>query len=188
MQVIPADYHHTLFSVADVVPWSLQEKILNTPWLDLPWQREKYQEHWSRRKVDDSLLPWIDEWHSAIEKAIDKFSQTTRVQAKYTFVTAWWVDEPGFTVDIHTDGGLPGSMQIFWIGQPNLATEFYYDQQAQQPRLQQQFVPNTGYIMLNIPSNKTGEHVLAWHGMPNPVPENEFRLCSYSQIQPLNMI
>jgi hypothetical protein len=44
-------------------------------------------------------------------------------------------------------------------------------------------VPNTGYIMINQP-DETGYRKLLWHAMLTEVPEDSFRLTSYSWMTP----
>jgi hypothetical protein len=80
---------------------------------------------------------------------------------------------------MHTDGEMPGSMQLNWIGTGDLGTAFYWYKDPAAIRYQTTFEPNTGYIMINS-SDDTGYRPLMWHAMLNPVPANSFRLTSYS--------
>jgi hypothetical protein len=91
----------------------------------------------------------------------------------------FWVDSPGFTIDMHTDGHLCNVMQLYWIVPgTEYGTGFYFYKNKNYLLYQFQSIPNTGYIMLNH-LDPDGSQPLHWHGMFNPVPDNCFRLSSY---------
>ena len=46
MQITPVDEYNNLFEVKDIMSPELVEKVMSTPWLDLPWIRQEGQEHW----------------------------------------------------------------------------------------------------------------------------------------------
>ena len=185
MQITPVDQDNNLFFVEDVFPQSLVDQIISTDWLALPWQQQQGQESLSRRRIKNQSLTWNSEWDScckelwpAIGKSIGcKLSSYQSNGNNYG--TAWWVDEPGFTCPIHTDGEMPGAMQLIWIGNANLGTTFYNYKNPNTIRHQFVVAPNTGYIMINSPDHN-GYRKLQWHGMLNPVPNNLFRVSSYS--------
>jgi hypothetical protein len=184
MQITPVDEYKNLFEVRDAFPQSLVEKILFTPWMQLKWQREKGQEHWLRRRIVESELPWINEWNASILEIWPMIEQTIGLPLNHASGTAWWVDEPGFTVMPHTDGSLPGAMQITWISDNSgLGTCFYHDKSQTQLRRRFMSEANVGYIMINF-ADKSGYNHLHWHSMMNPVPEGTFRLSSYTLIHP----
>jgi hypothetical protein len=97
-----------------------------------------------------------------------------------TYGTAFWVDEPGFVCDLHTDGAMSGSLHLSWIG---TGTSFYWHKDHTTPRYQVPALPNSGYIMINQ-VDSTGFRKMIWHGMLTPVPENTFRLTSYTWLTP----
>lgn len=184
MQITPVDEYRNLFAVRDVFPQSLVEKILFTPWMHLKWERMMSQETWLRRRIIESELPWADEWNAAIVKLWPELAAGIGHELSWPRGTNWWVDEPGFSVGVHTDGPLPGAMQITWISDhPGLGTCFYHDKAKTKIRYHFQAEPNAGYIMINF-SDSIGYTHLNWHGMEHPVPAGTFRVSSYSLINP----
>jgi hypothetical protein len=93
--------------------------------------------------------------------------------------TVFWLDEPGFICGLHTDGTMPGSMQIVWQG---TGTTFYWYKDPDSVRYQMPATANTGYIMLHA-NNRTYQKLL-WHGMLTPVPKDTFRVTSYTWLNP----
>jgi hypothetical protein len=179
IKITAVDPDNNLFQVEHVMPDQLVQKILNTPWLDLPWQKQSGQESWPRRKIDNNALTWIDEWNVECSRLWHAIEKTTGTKMGPYQSTAFWIDEPGFTCNMHTDGEMPGSMQLNWIGTKDLGTAFYWHKDTASLRYQTTFEPNAGYIMINK-ADDTGYRRLIWHAMLNPVPANSFRLTSYS--------
>lgn len=184
MQITPVDSDCNLFRVTDMFPQSLVDKILATDWLNMPWTRQPGQESWARRRVMDQDLPWNDEWVTWINALWPQIEAAYGQPIHHYVGTAWWIDEPGFTCSMHTDGELPGSLQLTWIGaHENLGTTFYWNNSPFDVRYQTPVVPNCGYMMKNL-EDSTGYRKLLWHAMLHPVPENTFRLNSYTWISP----
>ena len=185
MQITAIDQEQNLFIVSNMAPPDLVHKILATDWMSLAWQRQPGQEGWSRRRINHTEISWIEEWHAYCNGAwADIALHTGHDMAPY-YDTAWWVDEPGFCCSMHTDGEMPGAMQLTWHStSPNNGTAFYWSNNGKQLRHQFPCVPNTGYIMINK-SDKTGFRKLLWHAMLEPVPAETYRLTSYSWINPL---
>ena len=185
MQVTPVDSYNNLFHIVDVFPQHIVDAVLATDWLNLPWQRQEGQESWARRKIDNLALPWITQWDNYFSKIIPQIEHELgkKLHAYQSIEgtgTAWWVDEPGFTCPIHTDGEMPGAMQLTWIGADSrLGTTFYHYKNPTTIRYKFPMQPNAGYIMINSLTSEGARH-LQWHGMLHPVPLNSFRLCSYS--------
>lgn len=185
MKIRPVDQEPNLYFVEDVMPQSLVEKILSTPWLDLAWQRQPGQEHLPRRSINDDALPWALEWDLACHALWGQISSSIGFKLADYGSTAWWLDEPGFVSHVHTDGEIPGAIQLYWIGaRVDLGTTFYWykDQASQRHQFPMQL--NSGHVMINRP-NQDGYRNLLWHGMLTPVPRNTFRLTSYSWIVPV---
>jgi len=184
MQITPIDSELNLFQIKDVFSQELVQQVLATDWENLPWQEQVPGQFRPRRKIQNSAIPWITEWNDAcnnlwpvIEKALG-----TKIQCYQG--TSWWVDEQDYINELHTDGMLPGSMQVYWIGAvPNLGTAFYHYKNVESIRHQFVMTPNSGYIMFN-PEDANGFKKLLWHGMLTPVPQNTFRLTSYTWIIP----
>ena len=181
MQITPVDQDHNLFAVTDVFPQTLVDKIISTDWLALPWCRQEGQESWPRRRIENQSLPWNSEWDQICQKLWPVLEQSIGYKMANYQGTAWWVDEPGFTCDMHTDGEMPGAMQMTWIGDVNLGTSFYHYKNSNALRHQFEVSPNTGYIMINRPT-QDGYRKLQWHAMLTPVPANQYRISSYSWI------
>jgi hypothetical protein len=184
MKITPIDCYNDLFYIENIVSNTLVEKIINTPWMSLAWDRQEGQSHMNRRRIPNSELEWIAEFDQAVVSHKDQIIQSCGIQDFWYLSTGFWVDEPGFDCKIHTDGTLPGAIQISWIGNIDLGTTFYHDEQGTQTR--QRFIscPNQGYLMINLPANNGTRH-LQWHGMTNAIPADTYRVTSYSWITPV---
>ena len=184
MQITPVDQDNNLFAVTDLMPQSLVDKITQTPWLSLTYNIEPSNRD-LRRRVHNSQLSWIDEWHECINQAWDSIvAQTGCDHLEYfnldSSATGFWIDMPSYTCPMHTDGELPGAIQMYWIGpSKDLGTTWYHYKDPNTIRHSFKFKTNTGYIMINQ-QNPNGYRKLQWHGMLTPVPDNSFRVSSYS--------
>ena len=179
MKIIPVDSENNLFKVENVVSNDLVAKVMSTNWLDLDWERQEGQETWSRRRIKNSSIPWIDQWDQemlvgwwpVIKTAIGK-------ELQYYRGTAWWIDDPGFICPMHTDGAMPGAMQLTWRGP---GTTFYWENDRSTVRFQTPEKINAGYLMINLPE-KDGTRKLQWHAMLTP--SNSYRVTSYTWTPP----
>ena len=178
MQITAVDSENDLFSVQSVFADDFVKEILSTDWLSLPWRRQQGQESWARRLIDETAIPWIDRWHQLLKQQWPEISRQLNMNLDHYMGTAFWLDEPGFTCGIHTDGMMPGSMQLIWQG---TGTTFYWHKNSSTLRYQVSDVANAGYIMLH--TNNQIYQKLLWHAMLTPVPENTFRLTSYSWLK-----
>jgi len=180
VQITPVDSDNNLFVVFDLIPQSLVMQILSTPWLDLKYTLQDGNRQ-LRRQILDDQLPWIQEWHNSIEQQWKNIVEHTGCNHLKYAGTGFWVDQATYTCPIHTDGELPGAMQLYWIGiNPDIGTTWYhYRDQPDQIRHSCKFVTNSGYIMINQPETN-GYRRLQWHGMLTPVPNNSIRVSSYS--------
>jgi len=179
MQIIPVDQDCNLFAVTDLIPQSLVDKILKTDWLSLTHTLTEGN-RLLRRQVHNNQLSWINEWHNCIHQAWENIVKETGCHHLNYADTGFWIDQETYTCPIHTDGELPGSMQMYWIGADrNIGTTWYHYKDQNLIRYCFEFRPNTGYIMINKPADN-GYRKLQWHGMLTPVPNNSFRLSSYS--------
>ena len=185
MFVSSVDNFNDLFQIQNFVPEYLSTQILSTPWQDLPYESAYKQSSWARRSILSENLPWIEQWHDHIYSIWkDLEHQVGRPLEDYHKDTVWWLDEPGFICNIHTDGELEGSLQMYWVGNTNLGTTFYNFKNKHKIRHQFDFVPNCGYVMMNM-ADSNGYRHLQWHGMLTPVPENTYRLSSYTLVRPV---
>ena len=180
MQITAVDQDHNLFAIIDLVPQSLVDKILETDWLSLEHTLTEGN-RLLRRQVQNNQLPWIDEWHDCMRQSWQSIVEQTTCNHLNYADTGFWIDMPTYTCPIHTDGELPGSIQMYWIGaDTNIGTTWYHHKnQLDHTRHVFKFIPNTGYIMINQPE-PNGYRKLQWHGMLTPVPDNSFRVSSYS--------
>ena len=178
MQIISIDNENNLFKVEDLLTQDLVEQVLATDWLNIPWQRQEGQENWARRRLENSALPWADQWDQQLSQVWNDIAKAVGVELQPYYGTGFWLDEPGFTCGIHTDGEMPGSLHMTWIGP---GTAFYWHKDSSTLRYQVASSPNSGYIMINC-ADETGYRKLLWHAMLTPV-EN-FRITSYTWITP----
>ena len=182
MQITPVDRDHNLFAITDLIPQEIVEKITQTPWLSLKYQLEEGNRN-LRRRIFNDQLSWINEWHDCIMQAwtaIEKETKCVHLECQNTDSTGFWIDMPTYTCPMHTDGELPGAIQMYWISScQDLGTTWYHYKDPNMIRHSFEFKPNTGYIMINQP-NRDGYRKLQWHGMLTPVPDNSFRVSSYS--------
>lgn len=180
MQITPVDQELNLFCVENIFPQSIVDQVLATDWMSLPWQRQEGQELWPRRRIHENAIPWIAQWHAHFESIWDQLGQQLGINIQPYQGTAFWIDEPGFTCSMHTDGEMPGSLHLTWRGP---ATEFYWYKDPSTIRYRALSCPNCGYIMINQ-ADTTGYRRLLWHAMPTPVELNTFRLTTYTWITP----
>jgi len=187
MKITPLDDANRLFAISEIFSEELVAELLALDWPNLPWHDSEGQEMWLRRSIITDFEPAIIKANAVIAELHSYIEHVCQVEFKYSTnqgSTVWWYDEPGFDVPIHTDGELPATMQIFWTApSTTLGTCFYNTKRQHDLKKAFDFVPNTGYIMLNGP-NPDGSQPLQWHGMLNKVPPGTFRLTSYTTFGP----
>lgn len=184
MQITAVDHYNDLFIVDSVFPQHLVDCVLHTDWINLPWSPQQGQESWSRRRIHSEAVPWFSQWEQCLQDQWSDLADRLGKKLKNYQGTAWWVDLPGFTCSIHTDGEMPGAMQLTWIGAPLLGTTFYHYKDANTVRHQFDMQANSGYVMINS-ADPQGYRHLQWHGMLEPVPVNSYRLTSYTWLTEL---
>jgi hypothetical protein len=172
MTITPVDERPDLFYVEDVYPQELLEQMTEQYALSAPWRREDMQADWLRRRLDNTEL--VNEFDSYIKSCASTIEQAINFPVLYCD-TGFWLDEPGFTVSRHVDNaGVAASMQVYMWNNPALpGTAFYSDSEV---RRQFEYKQNTGYLMINGPTQQ--------HGMTASVPDNNYRLCSYTWFYP----
>lgn len=179
MFVNAIDNENNLFRVEHAVSEELAMQVMATDWMALPWQRQEGQENWARRRITDSDIPWIDQWHGELNDQWAVIEQSVGRKLHPYSGTAWWLDEPGFTCSMHTDGEMPGSMHLTWQGP---GTAFYWHKDPATLRYQTLAQPNAGYIMINQ-ADAQGYRQLLWHAMLTP--SDSYRITSYTWIHPI---
>ena len=173
----PVDDRARVWAVEDLLPVEQAEEIIAADWMDLAWSPSGGQESWPRRQIA---------WDDATAQRLGRYITDQLPQINHALGTEFvacggrfWVDLPGFTVDLHTDGHVPNSMQMYWlVPGPDWGTGFYRYKSRDSLLYQFSSRPNTGYIMLNQPE-PDGSQPLLWHGMFNPVPPGHIRVSSY---------
>lgn len=187
MKFTPIDEAKRLWAIRDIFPEDLVAELLALDWTNLPWHDSEGQEMWLRRSVITGFEPAIIRANQIIAQLHTQIEKECGVDFMYSTnqgSTVWWYDEPGFDVPLHTDGELPATMQIFWVApSTKFGTCFYNTKRVADLKKEFDFVPNTGYIMLNG-KNEDGSQPLQWHGMLNKVPPGTFRLTSYTTFGP----
>lgn len=175
-EIIDTDGTGRIYQVNNLLTAEEVSDVMSTDWLALPWKRGELQERWPRRWLTECLHV------SRITQYInDKLDLINRLTCKnfYNINTHWWIDEPGFTVAIHTDGHLPYTMQLYWdVPSDNFGTVFYYYKNVRSIRYKVLSETNHGYLMDNHSDNNY--QLLHWHAMLNKVPEGKIRVSSYS--------
>jgi hypothetical protein len=180
MQITPVDQDHNLFEISNLIPQPLVDKVLQTPWIDLTYSLEDGNRE-LRRRIHNDQLPWINEWHDCIRKQWDNIVQQTGCDHLTYSDTGFWIDEATYTCPIHTDGELPGAIQLYWVGESKDTGTTWYRYRGHPDKIRHscKFITNTGYMMINKPE-PNGYRKLQWHGMLTPVPDNSIRVSSYS--------
>jgi hypothetical protein len=183
MQITAVDSENNLYQVQDLLPQHLVDKILSTDWLNLEYYLEEGNRK-LRRRVNVDKLDWYQEWKTHLQTIWADVQQSIGCDNIFYAETGWWLDDATYTCPMHTDGEMPAALQMFWIGaNTDLGTSWYWYKDATKPRYKFPFKSNNGYIMLNLPNN-TGYRKLQWHAMLEPVPDNTFRVTSYSWLVP----
>jgi hypothetical protein len=102
MTVTDVDGQSRLFYIQDLLPAELVEDICNLDWINLPYGTQPGQETWARRLVASNVGILVDATR-CIHQVTEQIGEQIGIELRYPG-TGWWVDLPGFTVDIHTDG------------------------------------------------------------------------------------
>ena len=176
MKITNLDQDRCLFKVENILTDSELAEILSLDWSKLPWSKNLGQENWPRRSIDSRHTD-VMKMSSYISNKLDAINQ--QIGTDFTSCWGqWWLDEPGFSVEIHTDGELPAVMQLYWVAPSTEYGTCFYNNKLGDIKYHFKSEPNTGYIMLNS-ADQTGYRILQWHGMTNPVPKDTWRLSSY---------
>lgn len=168
-----------LWAVKDLLSPDQAQDIVATDWMSLPWTNSPQQQGWLRREIQWNCpeSQRLSQYFNSQLGVVNQVLGTDFTQAGGTF----WIDLPGFICDMHTDGHLANSLQMYWIAPgPEYGTGFYNFKDNDSLLYQFLSVCNTGYMMLNH-RNDDGSQPLQWHGMFNTVPPGHIRVSSYWQ-------
>ena len=175
-EIINTDGTGRIYQINNLLPDAEVADVMSTDWLALPWRRGELQEHWPRRWITD--CPRLNQLNSYVDSKFNLIKHLTGKDFS-NMQTHWWVDEPEFTVAMHTDGHLPYTMQLYWdVPSEDFGTVFYYYKKVDSVRYKLLSIPNHGYLMDNHCENDF--QLLHWHAMLNKVPEGKIRVSSYS--------
>lgn len=177
----PVDSTGRLWQVTDLLPPEQAQQFASTRWLELDHHVSNNQELWLRRQIDFNQ-PRVKPLNQMITQQLPAINQALATTFKRC-AGFFWIDFPGFTCNMHTDGHLPNSMQLYWsVPGPDYGTGFYQYKRSDSLIYQFDSRPNSGYIMLNH-ANQDGSQPLQWHGMFRPVPAGSIRVSSYWQFE-----
>jgi len=182
MNLTQIDDHGRLYAVENLYPEELFQQLLSLDWNNLPYGAENGQETWARRSLKKYEIAVLKQASDYVATLVPELAERFGLNFEWDTNagnTNWWLDEPGFWVPMHTDGELPMSMQIFIAGPADLGTAFYKHNSERYLLRQFEFVPNTGYLMLNH-KNEDGSQPLLWHAMLTKVPADVLRVTSYT--------
>lgn len=198
MTITPVDDKLDLFYVEDVFSDFLLEKFKEVDHTNAVWQKEENQTDWPRRLITDEYeLVYLAMDHH-IKEQLQQIQEITKTQI-LSCDTAFWLDEPGFFTYPHLDNkNIFMSMQVYLSEHPgiDMSTEFYnvddknkekFDTLAHPDiteakiyystdncvRFKPEYKVNNGYLIVNNPT--------LYHGMLTPVPEDSYRLSSYTR-------
>jgi hypothetical protein len=165
-----------LWQVDNLLPQPEADQILAIDWLSLTHDPAEANLK-NRRQVawNDPVIQHVGQYINAQLPVINQALNT-----EFTLIGGhFWIDLPGFTCDLHTDGHIPTAMQLYWtVPSADLGTGFYHFKNNNSLLYQFCSRPNSGYIMLNH-LNDDGSQPLQWHAMLNPVPAGTIRVSSY---------
>ena len=170
MIITPVDNKNDLFFVENIYPQNLLDDLRAVDHLATPGRSEEMQEHWPRKKLyhTDNVYDTINKYVQSVQAVIEE-----SIKVRFTSCdTAFWLDLPGFDMENHLDNdGVFAAMQIYLTENTKHMPTVFYNSDGS-VRFQPEYRVNSGYLMLN---NKN-----QWHAMPYTVPDNEYRLTSYT--------
>lgn len=167
------DNKSNLWRVTDVYSLDLIQQLETVPFKNLPFEKMRLQERYSRDKFLPSSNEVLRNLDNEIEQYLPMIEEVTgRNIIKYD--TIFFYDNPGFHIGIHEDNShIEISMQIYLNDNlESMGTTFYNSSNKNDVRFKFPFVKNTGYLMIN----ESGQ----WHGQSIIVPKNTLRLSSYT--------
>jgi hypothetical protein len=166
-----------LWQVSDLLPATQADEICATDWCAVTRESSSGQESWPRQQVTWSD-PTAVRYSGYINRCLPEINRALGTEFQQSR-GHFWIDLPGFTCLMHTDGHLPTAMQLYWtVPGPEWGTGFYHYKTLESLLYQFESRPNSGYIMLNH-ADPDGSQPLQWHAMLNPVPAGHIRVSSY---------
>jgi hypothetical protein len=175
MNITAIDDLADLFQVDSVYPQDLLDKFAVVDHLQTDWRKEDWQAEYPRRRLIYSAESIYAQLENCVKAHLRNLSKITGINI-IACDTGFWLDLPGFSMAPHLDNeGVKASMQVYLnINESSLGTVFYHSDGS--TRYQSPYVKNTGYVMINGPQQT--------HGMSYPVPDNSYRISSYTWFYP----
>lgn len=147
------------------IDWLNEPFDLNSPGA-VSYRRNLSPKHKCIKQLDECMLKHIPE--------INRITNSNFASGG----SGWWLCEPGYRSYIHHDGELHNNMLIYWHAPDrSYGTTFYNSLNDDDIFHQFEFVPGTGYFMLNH-VDADGNRPVQYHGTHKEVPENAWRLVS----------
>lgn len=187
LTIVPVDAKNNLFYVENVYPEDLLRELLSENVMSYTYIKQDWQEDMPRRKLvyplEDNNMHILSRMRNYLNSADKRKEIETKLgmQEISQIDSSYWLDMPGFNMITHLDNSAVGvAMQIcLGFNQLDLGTCFFNysadkDVKDFPVRKQFEYRLNTGYIMINDATQ--------WHGCPNTVPDNTFRLTSYNYL------
>ena len=170
MKITPVDSKNDLYFVENIYPQNLLDDLLSLDHLATPGSAEELQENYPRKKLAHTY-----DTYEVFNKYVQSLQTNIEQSLGFEFLscdTAFWLDLPGFDMESHLDNdGVYAAMQIYLSENTKPMPTVFYNTNGS-VRFIPKYQVNSGYLMLNN-SNQ-------WHAMPYTVPDNEYRLTSYT--------
>lgn len=173
MQIYPIDSKKNLFYVENAFPENFIESINSVDLNSYQYTKIHLQEDKPRKRLNLKDNDIFSAMNFYIKDNIGIISEIIKKEIQ-SADTAVWYDSPGYNIGIHEDNSaVKIAMQIYLNKTyENLGTTFFNHNNFGHKRYIFDFIPNTGYIMINDKDQ--------WHGMTEVVPKDTYRLSTYS--------
>ena len=188
MRITAVDESMQLYAVEDVITNDLLTALATVNWQNQDGgvflnQPDADYIQTARRAIDISNNAILKELDRQLR--IQQYNLAKQLDLEFSYYyTDYWLDPPGWKVPIHTDLFIPCAWQMYWAGESNTGTTFLWTKDKNDVRYQFEFRPNTGYLVLNMPTNNF--QPLHWHGMFEPI--TQWRFSSYTRLGPYSKI
>lgn len=182
MQIVPVNQSNRLFSISHAISQETLDKINSIDWLAHPYKKD---DHWvadsvfRRRVLDKSDLQHTVDL--TMQTVIGTINNLCKSDYKIA-LSSWYLCEPGFQCDMHTDGQKPNVLIMYWItpGQ-QYGTTFYNSRNWNDIHHEFYGIPNTGFFA-NYEPEPGSPWPEMWHAAMLPVPPNTYRLMTLYQL------
>ena len=173
MIITATDNQQNLFSIDNFYPEDLLRELGELDLLSIPWSREVWQSEYDRRRL--GAHPTLAKFDQYVKQNLQKINEITGINS-VECDTGFWLDGPGFTMNRHIDNSnVYATMQIYVLDSITCpGTKFTHADNSL--RITFPYQRNRGYLMLN--------DIEQYHEVAGIVPNNTYRLCSYTWFYP----